>query len=81
MIIGGGLVGAETGEYCLDYCSEVVIVEMLPEIAAGAQNQTQLVGRLKKAGVQMFTETKVLSAGPGHVKCENPAGAFELNTM
>lgn len=47
VVLGGGSVGVETGEYLAHYGSEVTIVEMRDEILIGCERETKMM--LKKA--------------------------------
>ncbi|MBR3349426.1 MAG: FAD-dependent oxidoreductase, partial [Solobacterium sp.] len=62
LIIGGGEVGAETAEFATDYCSRVAIVEMLPEIVPTLYLTVRnaMLDRIKKEGIEVYTNTKVL---------------------
>ncbi len=62
LVIGGGLVGAETAEFCHDYCEQVAIVEMLDDIAPELYMTVRIdmLRRFKREGIDIFTKTKVL---------------------
>lgn len=62
LVIGGGLVGAETAEFCRDYCEQVTIVEMLDDIAPELYMTVRIdmLKRFKKEGIETYTKTKVL---------------------
>lgn len=61
LVIGGGLVGAETAEFLAERGAQVVVAEMLPEIAkeAGANPRRLLLESLKRKDVVLYTATKV----------------------
>ncbi|MBI2907220.1 MAG: FAD-dependent oxidoreductase [Chloroflexi bacterium] len=62
VVVGGGMVGAETAEYLAARGNKVTIVEMLPEIASEMQmsNRAALLHALREAGVEMLTRKQVL---------------------
>lgn len=60
-IIGGGLVGAETAEYCADKGCEVSVIEMTDKIANG-ESSTILPTMMKNfadKGIKQYVNTKV----------------------
>lgn len=61
VIIGGGLVGAETADYLAVHGRKVHLVEMEKEIIRDgeAMPKLQLMNRMKKNQVEIHTETKV----------------------
>ncbi|MBM4761476.1 NAD(P)/FAD-dependent oxidoreductase [Bacillus sp. B15-48] len=63
LVIGGGMVGCETAEFCKDYCEKVAIVEMKEDVAADLYMtvRTRLLNRLKEEEVAIHTKTKVVS--------------------
>lgn len=68
VIAGGGMIGAEVGEFLLDRGNEVIIVEMLATIASDMEptNRRGLLDALQKYGdkVELLTDHKV--AGVRH---------------
>lgn len=72
LVIGGGLVGAETAEYCTDYCDQVTIVEMLPAIAPDLYFTVResMLERFKKEGIVIHVNTKVLEFTENGILCE-----------
>lgn len=76
VVVGGGLVGAETAEFLAMQGKTVTIVEMLPEIAKEAANNPRklLLRNLKKHHVVMHTESKVLRAEPQVLTFKNALG-------
>lgn len=62
LVIGGGMVGVETAEFCRDYCERVAVVEMKEEIATDLYMtvRADLLNRFKKAGIEIYTKTKVV---------------------
>lgn len=77
VVVGGGLVGAETAEFLAMQGKSVAVLEMLPEIAKeAAKNPRKLLLRnLKKHGVALYTESKVLEVQADSVTFETADGA------
>ena len=69
LIVGGGLVGAETAEYLSEKGCEVTIVEMLSELAMDMEGTTRLLllKRLTDAGVKTILSSEVESVQGGKV--------------
>ena len=61
VVIGGGLVGAETAEYLMEQGCEVTVVEMMDKIAAGETGAARLymMQNLEKGGARLLVNTKV----------------------
>lgn len=61
LVIGGGMVGAETAEFCRDYCERVAVVEMKEDIALDLYMTVRdnLLKRYKKEGIEVYTNTTV----------------------
>ena len=80
VILGGGLVGAETAEYLANRGHEVTIVEMMERIAA-QESQTVLPLMMKDFAehhVQQLTNTKVSSITNNVVKAVNTKDETEI---
>lgn len=80
VILGGGLVGAETAEYLANRGHEVTIVEMMEKIAA-QESQTVLPLMMKdfaEHNVQQLTNTKVSSISNNTVKAVNTKDNTEI---
>lgn len=80
VVLGGGLVGAETAEYLANRGHEVIIVEMLDKIAA-QESQTVLPLMMKdfaQHNVQQLTNTKVSSIKDNVVKAVNTKDDTEV---
>ncbi len=71
VVIGGGLVGAETADLLGQSC-EVSIVEMMPAIMRDGEHSPSLYleQRLAKNGVEVLTSTKLMNIGDHEVVCE-----------
>ncbi|NMA02138.1 MAG: FAD-dependent oxidoreductase [Clostridia bacterium] len=72
LVIGGGMVGVETAEFCRDYCERVAVVEMKEEIATDLYMtvRADLLNRFKKAGIEIYTNTKVVRIEGNNVYAE-----------
>lgn len=73
VVIGGGLVGAETADFMAQQGARVSIVEMLPELAKDgepAANQF-LMKDLETYKVELWTSTVCLEIGEDFVSIEN----------
>ena len=68
-VVGGGMVGVETAEFCQDYCARVTVVEMLPEVATDMYMtvRANLLDRFKRHGIEIRTNTKVVRIDNGHL--------------
>lgn len=74
LVLGGGLVGAETAEYLSQRGCRATIVEMLDELARDMEGTTRLLllNRLADAGVSVRLSTKVIEICEGKVlACRN----------
>jgi len=80
LVIGGGLIGVETAEYCLDYCNQVTVVEMMDDYAIemSLMQKNSLVRRFKEEGVIVCTSTKVLEFFDDGVLVEKNGEKFEM---
>lgn len=61
LVIGGGLIGIEIASTLVDYGNKVIIVEALDDVARDMEMVTRKLNlmKLKKANVQIFTNSKV----------------------
>lgn len=61
LVIGGGMVGCETAEFCKDYCEKVAVVEMRDDVAVDLYMtvRDRLLKRLKEEEVEIHKKTKV----------------------
>ena len=73
VVIGGGLVGAETADMLGQQCEQVIIIEMLPQIMKDgeAAPTKYMKERFFQNGVQIHTSTKLLEIGDHTVTAEN----------
>ena len=81
IIIGGGQVGAETGEMLANQNRRVTIVEMKDAIAEEEHQDVRflLIERLKKYGVNMLTKTKVKALSKDSVVVEREGAEERLS--
>jgi dihydrolipoamide dehydrogenase len=75
-IIGGGYVGLEFAVFFAAVGVEVIVIEMLSQIAAGSDHDisSRLAQALKKSGVDFRTSHKVTAIDHGTVHCEDSGG-------
>lgn len=83
VIIGGGLVGAETADYLSENGGDITILEMLPEIVKdGEDNPTYyLKKRLQRKGVKAITSARVTEVGQDFVSYEKNASVFRIEQV
>jgi 2,4-dienoyl-CoA reductase-like NADH-dependent reductase (Old Yellow Enzyme family)/thioredoxin reductase len=76
VVAGGGCAGAQTAEYLAERGHEVIIAEMMGEIAIDAPvaERDLLFERLHQLGVEMQLHTKIMRVEPGTVWVERPSG-------
>jgi len=76
VVIGGGLVGCETGHYLAEKGKKVVIVEMLKKMAVemGPMVRRRLMDGLKQYQVAMLTEAKCEEISGSGVTVTTPDG-------
>lgn len=80
IVLGGGLVGAETADFLAQNLRSVTIVEMMGAIAADETHNPKvfLMQRLNSYGVQMYVGTKVVKILPDGVICEKDGQEIQL---
>lgn len=71
-VIGSGLTGLETAHHLTEKGCTVTIIEMADEIAPGTwmQHRDDILPKLQKAGVKIFTDTKLIKTGNGFIEAE-----------
>lgn len=72
VIIGGGLIGIEVASKLVEKNNEVIIVEMLEEVARGMEmiEKVMTLKKLKSKGVEIYTDTKVTEVNGDKVTVE-----------
>lgn len=80
VVIGGGLVGAETAEYLALRGNDVSIVEMMDTIAKEESTtiRPEMMADFEKHGVKQFTNTKVTEITATTVEAETAEGKVSL---
>lgn len=80
VMIGGGLVGCETGLYLQKTGHAVTVVEMLDRVAneSFGMYREALIWEMEKNNMKMLPKTKCLEITPHSVKIENADGVQEL---
>ena len=82
-IIGGGLVGCETGLWLAQQGADVTVIEIMSDILGGPHglphmNRFMLEDLLKFHKVKILTNTRVASVNEGSVTYENADGTGEI---
>lgn len=72
VVVGGGLVGAETADMLSLQCRKVSIIEMMPQIMKDAEPAPAryMRERFQKYGVDVYTSTKLTEIGDHEVLAE-----------
>jgi dihydrolipoamide dehydrogenase len=75
-IIGGGYIGLEFAVFFASVGVKVIVLEMLPQIASGADRDisSRLQQALKKSGIVIGTSHKVTKIEKGSIYCEDSDG-------
>ena len=83
VVIGGGLVGAETADMLGQQCEQVTIIEMLSQIMKDgeAAPTKYMKERFFQNGVQIHTSTKLLEIGDHTVTAEKDGERFVLENI
>lgn len=83
VVIGGGLVGAETADMLGQQCEQVTIIEMLSQIMKDgeAAPTKYMKKRFSQNGVQIHTSTKLLEIGDHTVTAEKDGERFVLENI
>jgi NADPH-dependent 2,4-dienoyl-CoA reductase/sulfur reductase-like enzyme len=80
VILGGGLVGAELGIYLAGAGREVTIIEALPALNSGGNilHQFAINGEVARLGIEVLTDTRVLSVENGAVTVMSGGGSEQI---
>lgn len=83
LIVGGGMVGCETAEFLIEHTRSVIQVTVLEMLNRMADNVSPtyrpfFLGRLKKAGIRMETNTTVQEITKKGVKVSRKEGAADF---
>lgn len=81
LVIGGGMVGCETAEFCRDYCERVAVVEMRDDIALDLYMTVRdsLIRRFKNEGIEVYKKTKVQKIEGNAVYAEQDGNEIVLD--
>lgn len=81
LVIGGGLVGAETAEYCVDYAGKVSIVEMLPSLVPDLYLTVRdsMLQRFEDEKMDVHLNTKISEITADGAICETCGDGVQLN--
>ena len=82
VVVGGGLLGAETADTLSQSC-QVSVIEMQPRIMGDGEYSTAyyMKQRFQQFGVQVYTSTKVLEIGSHTVAAEREGQAITLEDV
>ncbi len=71
-VIGSGLTGLETAHFLTEKGCEVTIIEMADEVAPGTwmQHKDDILPKLKKAGVEIYLNTKLVKTNKGFIEAD-----------
>lgn len=80
LVLGGGLVGVETAEFCRDFCERVAVVEMMHQIAPELYMTVRdhLLRRFKQEDIEIFANTKVQKIEGGTVYADRDEKEIEF---
>nr|WP_305136018.1 FAD-dependent oxidoreductase [uncultured Schaedlerella sp.] len=81
VVAGGGLVGTETAVHFDRMGRKVVLIEMAEKLLPNppfAMNEMQLRGLVEQSGIEVHTNTKLVSVGKNSVTVEGPDGMDEI---
>lgn len=83
VVIGGGLVGAETADMLGGQCERVAIVEMMPKIMRDgeAAPAKYMMERFKTNNVEIYTSAKVIEIGEHAVVIEKDSKNLTLENI
>ncbi len=72
LIIGGGMVGVETAEFCQDYCEKVTVIEQLPAMAHDLYMTVRdtMIKRFRQNGIETHKNTKAIKLEDGVLYAE-----------
>ena len=83
VVVGGGLVGAETADMLGGQCSQVSIIEMLPQIMKDGEPSPAkyMKERFRANGVKIYTSTKLTEVGDHCVIAEREGESFTIENV
>lgn len=83
VVVGGGMTGADTSVFLGVQGCNVTMIEMAPDIICDAVSQPRacLLQHLKKYGVQVHTNTRLMEVGDGVVYAEKKGEKVEFKDV
>lgn len=83
LVIGGGLIGLEVASKLVDKDNQVIIVEMLEEIARGMEmiEKAMTLKKLKAKGAQILTQHTVTEVHDNRVKIKGQKGEQTIEAV
>ena len=83
VVIGGGLVGAETADMLATQCEQITIVEMMPQIMRDGEPTPAkyMKERFTANGVKIYTSSKVMEIGNHEVIAEKDGQTFTIEPV
>ena len=83
VVIGGGLVGAETADMLGGQCDQVTIIEMLPQIMKDGEPSPAyyMKKRMQENGVKIYTSTKLTEVGDHCVFAEKDGEKIQIDQV
>ena len=83
VVIGGGLVGAETADMLGGQCDQVTIIEMLPQIMKDGEASPAyyMKKRMQENGVKIYTSTKLTEVGDHCVFAEKDGEKIRIDQV
>ena len=83
LVIGGGMVGSETAEFCRDYCERVAVVEALEDIAMDLYMTVRedMIKRFKNKNIEVYKNTTVTKIEGKTVHAERLGETIKLENF
>ena len=83
VVIGGGLVGAETADLLAGQCKQVTIIEMLPQIMKDGEPAPTyyMKKRMQENHVKVYTSTKLMEIGDHCVLAEKDGKELRIDDV
>ncbi len=83
VVIGGGLIGIEIASKLVEHDNEVIIIEMLDEVARGMEmiERALTLKKLKEHQVPVYTGTRVTEINGDQVLAQTPDGPLVIQNV
>ena len=80
LILGGGMAGTELAVYLHSLGKEAVVMEAAKQLnfANNSCHRSAVMEQLRKRGIEVHTEAKVIGLAPGSVSVETPGGILTI---